>query len=542
MVATLLKLKFTLVKNSLRRSTMQLVMTILGAVYGLGLLVVLTGSAIAAAVSDVSVSDRHLIEVLAGALVVLAWTLLPLLLYGSDETLDPRRFVTFSIPRRQLTFGLLLSGFIGLPGALTMASAIILSLMWVTTPAALVAGLVAGVLGALTCLALSRLVTTFASHGLTSRKGKDASSAIGLILVVAMAPLFALLGPMFESLSNGEGVDSITDTLGSIAQWLAWTPLGAAWSIPGDIAASSWLLALGHLLAALAWLGLIVWGWSTLLVRAMISPTGGSSGAKDRTSNGIARIVSRSWVRPAWVPTFAVVGRCLRYWRTDPRYSMMVVTVPLFPIIAIILSRVGDMPGAIVMFSVPFSAWITGYSISNDIGSDSTAFWTHVSTGLSGRADRAGRAIAMSVLAVPTLIVLAVVTCFIAGEPDRILTIVSLTVGVFGASIAVSMVGSALLTYPIARPWENPMTTKTGSTGITMLSQFGAMGASLVLSLPVVGVSLAAYFGPSWWQWVALVIGFIGGAAIAWAGVMIGGRTLDRREVALLAQVVRADT
>ncbi len=48
--------------------------------------------------------------------MLLGWVVLPLAAFGVDATLDPARFVTFPIPRRQLLVGLGLSGLVGIPG------------------------------------------------------------------------------------------------------------------------------------------------------------------------------------------------------------------------------------------------------------------------------------------------------------------------------------------------------------------------------------------------------------------------------------------
>ena len=48
-------------------------------------------------------------------------------------------------------------------------------------------------------------------------------------------------------------------------------------------------------------------------------------------------------------------------------------------------------------------------------------------------------------------------------------------------------------------------------------------------SLPLMG---------SWpWAWAVLVLGLVWGAGVAWIGVVLGGRELDRRGARLLATI-----
>ena len=115
MVAHIVGLKWQLLRNGLRRSTPQLV----GLVFASA---VRAGSARRGAMSGLialrfelpSDAARTAITV-GGSAVTLGWALLPVIAYGIDETLDPARFATFAVPRRQLVLGLLLSSLVSVP-------------------------------------------------------------------------------------------------------------------------------------------------------------------------------------------------------------------------------------------------------------------------------------------------------------------------------------------------------------------------------------------------------------------------------------------
>ena len=108
MVALIVRLKWQLLRNGLRRSTPQLVGMVLSALYGLAVLAQGIVGLITLRLDQTSDVARIAITI-GGSAVTLGWALLPVIAYGIDETLDPARFATFSIPRRQPVLGLLLS-------------------------------------------------------------------------------------------------------------------------------------------------------------------------------------------------------------------------------------------------------------------------------------------------------------------------------------------------------------------------------------------------------------------------------------------------
>ncbi|HMO10465.1 MAG TPA: hypothetical protein PKB06_02930 [Actinotalea sp.] len=114
MVEHLVRLKLTLLRNGLRRSAWQVVMFLLGLLYGLGVLVLVAAGLVALAVGAPPDVQRGVLVVV-GSAVVLGWAVLPLVAFGVDATLDPARFVTFPVPRRDLLVGLALAGLVGVP-------------------------------------------------------------------------------------------------------------------------------------------------------------------------------------------------------------------------------------------------------------------------------------------------------------------------------------------------------------------------------------------------------------------------------------------
>ncbi len=194
MVAHLLRLKLTLLRNSLRRSPMQLVGIAIGALYGLGALSQAIVGLILLSAADVQLAKT--VVVLAGSAVMLGWLVIPVLAAGVDMTLDPARFVTFAIPMRQLLAGLALSGFLGVPGAVTLLASLGTVGTWWRHPLSMVAALVCSVLAVLTCIVASRAMTSASTNLAASRRFKDASQGLCKVRGVghfALRPAWRLL-------------------------------------------------------------------------------------------------------------------------------------------------------------------------------------------------------------------------------------------------------------------------------------------------------------------------------------------------------------
>jgi ABC-2 type transport system permease protein len=157
-VAHLVRLKLHLLRNGLRRSVAALVGMVLGLIYGGGFVVLLlVGLITLRAQSDLELSRTVL--VVGGSALVASWALLPIILFGVDPTLDPTRFATFAIRERTLAVGLVLTALIGLPGVATVLLVLGSVVAGSRSFAATLVAVVGGLLGLLTCVLLSRIVT-----------------------------------------------------------------------------------------------------------------------------------------------------------------------------------------------------------------------------------------------------------------------------------------------------------------------------------------------------------------------------------------------
>ncbi|WP_431278609.1 hypothetical protein [Leifsonia poae] len=276
MVATLVRLRLLVLRNSFRRSTGQLVAVIIGAVYG-GL--ALVGIVIALfAFNLLGVAELRTIIVVAGSALILGWVVFPLLTSGVEQTLDPAHLAVYPIPLNQLLVGILLSGIVGIPGAVTTIAALATAGSWLRMPGIALIALIAGAIGAVTCVVASRAVTSISSGLASGRRFKEAS---GLLLLI---PLI-LAGPIIIGITRG--IRNSAEGLPGIAEALSWTPLGAIWAVPSSVALGDPLGALFRLLIALATLGIlfVVWRWG--LAKSLVTPVRGSSRIRGKGKLGL---------------------------------------------------------------------------------------------------------------------------------------------------------------------------------------------------------------------------------------------------------------
>lgn len=519
MVATLLRLRFRVLGNQLARSPWQLVGFVFGALYGVLVLTGVVAGLVLLGFGDVRLAGIVIVGV--GSLVTLGWALIPLVAFGVDTTLDPERLVVFPLSTSKMMVGLALAAVCGIPGIVTSVAALATIATWAHWPAAVAAWLVSTPVAVLTAVVASRAVAT-AAAGLGS--GRRFREVAGILIFIPLV----LAGPIVAGLANGFAVNAAT--LADLVPLLGWTPLGAAWAVPADAAAGDLASAGAKLLIALATLGLLWVLWRAALARSLARPRASSSGA--------VRSGSIGWF--GRVPTGAagaVFARALTYWTRDPRYLRQLIAVPLVPVLLWFYARDGD-PLAVLAFSAPLIAFILGIVVYADVSYDGTAFGTELATGARGRADRLGRILAAAALAVPLVLLAAILPFVFAGDGSQLPGVLGMAIGILFTCYGVCAVTSAQLVVPVAASGDNPFKRVPGTTFLQGMAFFGIWLVALVLSAPAIVVGLIGYFTASTsLSWIALALGVVLGTAVLVAGILIGGRMLDRTGPALLARL-----
>jgi ABC-2 type transport system permease protein len=284
---TFVRLKLRILVNGLRGQTWRVALFVLGIIVA-GFLAV-GGYAIFAIpglIGDPRVAGMLL--TLGGTAVVLGWLFLPLVFFGVDESLDPARFALLPLHRRALIRGLYVASFAGVPAIATLAA----TFGMVDTTARLggpVAALVqvAGVvLGLLLCAAVSRAVTSAFATALRSRRARD-------LATVLLAAFAALLGPLqFLAAAGAQNAD--WDRVADVAAVIAWTPLGAPYSMGLDmIAGRAWAVPV-KLLIVTGTITLLLRWWSLTVERAMLGTAAGAgrtAGNQRRTRPVVDQLV-----------------------------------------------------------------------------------------------------------------------------------------------------------------------------------------------------------------------------------------------------------
>ena len=512
-------LKWRILVNTLTRSTWVLVGTILGGLYALSVLAMLLSAMFFLGSEPLEVVTAA--STLVGATVLLGWWLVPVLTSKADATLDPARLGLFPLSTTGVLAGQTVGAVIGIPGVLTVIALVGWLLCWRSSAPAVAAAALCAVLAALLAFTGSRCAAALAARIAKSRRSTEILSILSLLLIVLLAPIFT---------SVATGVERVWDRLPGWAAVLSWTPLGAVWAIPGDVAAGRWGAALLRLLIVLATLAVLVGLARFALDRALADAAGGAARATGRSVAGIGALD-----RFPATPWGAVAARCLIYWLRDPRYSASLLMIPA--ISAARWSLGGD--GGCARWLLPMMiALLMSYAISADISYDNSAFSLHLLASVPGRADRLGRVVAMLIVATP-LVGLGVVMWMLRVHewqalPALLGTCAALLLG--GAGV-VSVV-SARYTYPTPPPGASPMKTPQGFTILNLVVQFVVMGLMLLLALPpLVLLFVHLGSGAAVWSWLALAVGLVEGLVLLWLGVRLGGKWLDARGPELLQEV-----
>lgn len=519
MVAHLLSLKWRLLLNGFRRSPGQLVGILIGGLYAMGVVTLVAVGLVALRWAPAGTANT--VVVLGGAAAMIGWTVVPLVASAVDMTLDPSRFTTSAVPMGQLLAGLALAGFIGLPGISTLLLALATTATWSRSLPTVAGALVGALLGALSCVVLSKVVTTATASLAASRRFKDISSIVFFIPLVLMGPIVA---------GVVAGVRRSGDFLDGLAEQVGWTPLGAAWSLGGELYAGNVAAAGLKLVIAAAGLAVLFAAWRFLLQRALVTPPYAGGAAKGAGKLGLFRILPAN-------PTGAIVARALYYWLRDPRYAGSLVVIPLLPVLFLFSAgQTGN--NATLLILGPMTAFLMAWSISADVSYDSTAFALHLASGVRGVHDRLGRALACLAFALPVVLVFVVGSVAMSGSWGLLPGILGTALGILFTGLGLSSVVSARYTVVVPLPGDSPFKKPPGNVAQTIAVQLGGMAVMLLLILPEAGLLAWELFANQPVAgWINLAVGPVLGIALFAAGVHWGGRWLDVRGPELFAEL-----
>jgi ABC-2 type transport system permease protein len=515
-VALLVRLKLTLLKNSLKRSAWRTVGLIIAMVYALGVVIIVLAALVGLRYTSLTLTAD--VTVVGYAALTLGWLLMSMLVFGVDETIDPAKFALLPVRAKELLPGLLVAGLISAPGIATVLVGAGLVITWARTVPLTMAALIAAVLGVVTCFLLSRAATSAFASFLASRRFRDLAFVGIALFGVAMAIAGNLIGAIVRT-----DIDELRRSLSNLATIAGWSPFGWAWAIPADIARGAWAVAGLHVVLATTFLALLWMAWSHFLAAGLVSPIDGHrTVSKVRESTAVERLY------PA-TPAGGVAGRTLRYWHRDPRYLAGIAGFLIGPIVLIVTQVINpDGTAAIAAFAPSLLGLLVGFSLAQDLSYDGTALWLHISAGISGAEDRAGRVMSTVTVYLPLTVILLVVAMITTGAWHLLVPAVGLTLGLMLTGLGVGSLVGTLWQWPAPPPGVNPF-ARGNAGGLPSLLSFAlTMIATVILALPTIALVAWSFFTP-WVAYLTLPVGLLCGLGVLRIGIAQGGRILDRR-------------
>jgi len=469
-----------------------------------------------------------------GSVCAVGWALVPVLVAGGDDTLDPRRFTVFGVNASRIMPGLVVASLITLP-------AIFFGFMWLTLASSWFAegalvgtfALVGALVQTLSLVALAKVCASWTARVFANRRARAFGFAVSFLALIVFSYL------AWRALHRGLDVLFETD-FNVLIDALAPTPVVSALTAPAAAANGDWALAWLGLALSIAWTVALLVAWRATVAQALVTPIYRSSGLRSRpdavvtAGKGVPFLSAGDRSGPAG----AVYARISRAWRGDPRYISGLAAVILLPalFVAVVVPALDLDPRWAL--AAPFVLAISiGWGRHNDVALDSSALWMDVVAGVRGGAVMRGRFAGVMMWSLPLVAVASAVTAGWAGHWELAPAIIGASCGALGASLGISAITSVLLPYRTPAPGENPFGAEVGSVGAGLVGQLASSAATFVLLPFVIVPAILAVVVDSRWGILATVGGLGLGAAIYVYGLHVAGRMYNARAGKLLAAV-----
>lgn len=552
MVASIIGLKLRSLWNNLTQKWWKLVLVILAALYfgaffGFMLIAPLL-------ILDASlITPFTKVALLVASASTLAWAGAPLFGMGLDATTAPKSFAPYVAPTRSLSRALLYASVAGPAGLITLLVFVAgtAGLFKVNEPLYGVLSIVLMPFALVSLALVSRFISFwFAARVEASQGRRDLMQMVGVVLFVAIMWGFSYFMSTFA-----EG--GIHLNVGAMTNIAKWTPLAGIVSIPYLLAGGELIPALLQVAYGVAIFSVLGAGWHSLVRGEMV---GRKHELTDATKQALA--AGQSVVDPTLVttevntvagldqqlkslnfwlklglnpPTAALAARNLHMWVHDARLAPSLIIMLMMPILGFGLALT-PTGASTAWFLFLFTPLVFGQTAGMLISYDSTAYWMHVSAGVTGRADRFGRLLA----SLPALIVVSIFNGVLAsialpiGMSWLALTIASFSLGLLTASLMSAITGYR--TFGVQPPGTSAMSTK--GTANQMATFIGGMIVFILGSLLMVPPVLAyIYLGPIITEAAAYLLVLAWTLGISYVALRIGAGLLERNQAAILQQI-----
>lgn len=511
MVASLIRLKLTLMRNSASGDRQTYAMT--GATVGLGLAIALIWLGVQPARNPVA--QRDLLSLAVG-MWVLGWGIAPV--WAGQPLLQARHFSMLGAPRLRLATGLLASNLVGIPGALTVVALTSVAAFggregWVSALFAV------PVVALLVLLAL--LISRLAGHGFSrlssTRTGAAVTGAItGAILVLTQAGWMILI--VIETVRLTGFSDGVATMIRAFPSSWGILAVDAAGAGDGTLALA-WMAALAGLVA-------LMFGVWIAIVDAPRGRDHVILGPRRRSASP-GRILP--WLTPQ---TQTVVTRELAAWSRDPERIQALAGAAVFAVATAALPLVAD--STVLLPWMGFLAVVILVAMtSNPFGKDGTALWLTMQIPGSVSAEVRGRQLAWSLVAAAMALPLTAVGWWWSGDPaiDGWALSGTALVVIAGAGVVVWLGIVALVPGPDPKVAKDDPLDHADVTA----QSFASLGLVAVAASPLFAAMAIAWSDTTG----ALILAALGGsyAAVLWwvPGSAARARLEDRAPDLLLA-------
>jgi hypothetical protein len=470
----LVGLKLKLLRNRSRQRGGALGM-VLGAIGALAFGAFGFASTIAAAHNDDPRIARAVVVIGATA-VVLGWALLPLVTFGTDETLDPARLQLLPIERRPLLLGLLAASLVGYAPFAVLVTMVGVIAGYASGAGAIVTIFAVVILVVLAATTARALATSLASS-LTSRRGRDA--------IVAFA---AILGAGVQLIRFVHFIDIDAAWLDRVSDIVRWLPPGALGQAVIDSRTGHLARAFVELIPALVVIPVLLVVWGRTLERSLTVVTGGSTkirgrGRTERRSSLFPRLLSFLPAKP-WG---AIAAKEIRYVTRDPRRRIVVGQLVLFGVGGpawFALSARSLSPGSVLLASL--AGYLALIGALNQFGFDGGALWLDIVAGNDIRAELLGKNAALLLQVIPVVLTGSVILAAVSGGWIYVPVALVIACAGLGAGLGVANVMSVRAPQRIPET-RSPFGGGAGGDGcVTAVLLFLGMIAQGLLLVPVV--------------------------------------------------------
>lgn len=465
-------------------------------------------------------TDAHF-DAVAGSLVMVLAFVIPI--FTSGRMLSPSQFRLFPIAASRVAVLVVCSSLLSWGSILLTAWLIALVWMRSANPIAAVIGSIGALIFLVTVNVVSHIAAQSSELIFHTPRSQAVKTLLGWLFLISAAPLLIFL------FTSG-GIAGISASLTEIGKVVEFTPLGAALSAADSYTDAGLVPAL--MKVAIALLTLVALGYLWVRQVSFTYTFTAKPGQVPLTKSGLG------WFeRFPSTPTGVIGARSVTYWVRDPRYRLAFAAVPVVVVVAMLAMFIAGAPLTLVwMMPLSVVSFFLGWSIHNDIATDSTAIWMHVSSMTSGLADRLGRLTPILLAGIPLIIVGSTLSIALMGDWRPLPAVIGVSSSLLLTSAGVSSFASARWPYPTSRPGDSLFVQPQFAGFGSGKAQTYTVLLTLALALPALVTGFIGIGAQNLaLQLVCLVLGIVGGGAVLYLGVKLGAETFDQEGPELIA-------